>query len=88
MSLAVGRSAPSIASKGIVSAASYAGDVISPGEILTIFGQNLEPGMRVNFDGLTAAPLYVTPTQLSVVAPPGISGERESPDGVTIALRE
>jgi hypothetical protein len=46
VSLAVGRPAPSIAAKGIVSAASYAGDVISPGEILTLFGENFEPGMR------------------------------------------
>jgi len=40
VSLAVGRPAPAIASRGVVSAASYAGDVISPGEILTIFGEN------------------------------------------------
>lgn len=78
VSLAVGRPAPNIANKGIVSAATYSGDVISPGEILTIFGQNFEPGMRVNFDGLTATPLYITPTQLSVVAPPGLAGARET----------
>ena len=78
VSLAVGRPAPSIANKGIVSAASYAGDVISPGEILTIFGENFEPGMRVNFAGLLATPLYITPTQLSVVAPPGLAGAREA----------
>jgi len=77
VSLAVGRPAPSIAAKGIVSAASYAGDVVSPGEILTIFGENFEPGMRVNFDGLLATPLYVTPRQLSVVVPAGLAGARE-----------
>ena len=77
VSLAVGRPAPAIASKGIVSSASYAGDVISPGEILTIFGENFEPGMRVNFDGLLATPLYITPTQMSVLAPPGLAGARE-----------
>jgi hypothetical protein len=74
VSLSVGRPAPSIAAKGIVSAASYAGDVISPGEILTLFGENFEQGMRVNFDGLLATPLYITPGQLSVVAPTGLAG--------------
>lgn len=34
--------------------------------------------MRVNFDGLIASPLYITPTQLSVVAPPGLAGVRET----------
>ncbi|MFN0103387.1 MAG: IPT/TIG domain-containing protein [Bryobacteraceae bacterium] len=77
VSLAVGRPAPSIASRGIVSAASFAGDVISPGEIITLFGENFEAGMRVNFDGLLATPLYVTPGQLSVIAPVGLTGDRE-----------
>ncbi len=77
-SLAVGRPAPAIAAKGIVSAASYAGDVISPGEVLTVFGENFEPGMRVNFDNLLATPLYVTPRQLSVVVPAGLAGAREA----------
>ena len=78
VSLTVGRPAPAIAPNGILSAASYAGDVISPGEILTLFGENFEPGMRVNFDGLLATPLYITPNQLSVVAPPGVAGAREA----------
>jgi len=77
VSLAVGPPAPAIAANGIVSAASYAGGVISPGEILTIFGENFEPGMRVNFDGLLATPLYVTSTQLGVVAPSLLSNARE-----------
>jgi uncharacterized protein (TIGR03437 family) len=77
VSLAVGRPAPNITNKGILSAASYAGDVISPGEILTLFGENFEQGMRVNFDGLLATPLYITPGQLSVVAPTGLAGTRE-----------
>ncbi|MCX6603469.1 MAG: hypothetical protein NTV52_07735 [Acidobacteria bacterium] len=34
--------------------------------------------MRVHFDGLIATPLYVTPNQLRVVAPPGIAGARET----------
>ncbi|MFN0103959.1 MAG: IPT/TIG domain-containing protein [Bryobacteraceae bacterium] len=78
VSLAVGRPAPSIASRGIVSAASFAGDVISPEEIITLFGENFEAGMRVNFDGLLATPLYVTPGQLSVVVPAGLAGARET----------
>ena len=34
--------------------------------------------MRVNFDGLLATPLYITPTQLSVVAPTALAGARET----------
>ena len=78
VSVAVGRSAPAIAPKGIVSAASFAGDVISPGEIITIFGENFEAGMRVNFDGIQATPLYITPKQLSVTVPYGRAGARET----------
>jgi len=78
VSLAVGRPAPAIAAKGIVSAASFAGDVISPGEIITIFGENFEQGMRVNFDGILATPLYITPKQLSVTVPYALAGAKES----------
>lgn len=75
--LTVGPPAPAIAANGIVNAASYAGGVLSPGEMLTIFGENLEPGMRVNFDGLLATPIYVTPKQLGVVAPSLLSNARD-----------
>ena len=54
------------------------GNLISPGEILNSLGQNFEPGMRVNFDALSATPLYITPTQRSIVAPPGLAGARET----------
>lgn len=78
VSVSVGRPPLAIAPRGIVSAASFTGDVISPGEILTIFGENFEAGIRVNFDGALAAPLYVTPRQLSVVAPVELAGARET----------
>ncbi|MBL8238663.1 MAG: IPT/TIG domain-containing protein [Bryobacterales bacterium] len=77
ISLPVGRPAPAIVSGGIVSAASFAGQVISPGEIVTIFGENFEPGMKVVFDGIPAEPFYLSAKQLSVTVPYGIVGLRE-----------
>jgi len=77
ISLPVGRPAPAIAPGGIVSAASFAGQVVSPGEIVTIFGENFEPGMRVVFDGVPAEPFYLSPKQLSVTVPYGVAGLRE-----------
>lgn len=92
--LSVGRPAPSIAAGGIVSAASFAGQVVSPGEIVTIFGENFEPGMRVIFDGIAAEPFYLSPRQLSVTVPYGIAGAREltvvvqqSPDRKSVPVR-
>jgi len=79
VSLSTGRPAPAIANGGIVNAASYAGGVISPGEIITIFGANFEAGMKVNFDGIVAAPFAVTSTQMSVVVPDGLTGARDTP---------
>lgn len=42
------------ATDGQLSVASVAGEVFSSGEIVTIFGQNFEPGMKVDFDGIKA----------------------------------
>jgi uncharacterized protein (TIGR03437 family) len=78
LSLAVGKPAPAISAGGIVSAASFAGGVISPGEIVTIFGENFAPGMVVNFGGIKVTPLYITPTQLSVTVPPTLAGASET----------
>lgn len=77
VSLTVGRPAPAIASGGIVSAASFSGQVISPGEIVTIFGENFEPGMQVTFDNVPATPFFLNATQLSVTVPYAIAGARE-----------
>lgn len=63
-------SAPTIAS--ITNAASFAPGPIAPGELLSIFGSQL--GSRVLFDGIAAPVLYVSPIQVSVVAPYGITG--------------
>jgi len=77
IALPVGRPAPAITPGGMVSAASFAGQVISPGEIVTIFGENFEPGMKVIFDGIPAEPFYLSAKQLSVTVPYGIAGLRE-----------
>jgi uncharacterized protein (TIGR03437 family) len=42
--------APRITAAGVVSAASYAGGGVSPGEIITVFGQNLGPAELVGLE--------------------------------------
>ena len=79
VSLSVGRPGPAIAAGGIISAASFAGGAISPGEIVTFFGSNFASGSRVLFDGIPGTPLYITPNQLSVVAPFALAGARDIP---------
>jgi len=76
MGLSVGLPAPAIGDGGIVSAASFAGLVLSPGEIITIFGENFESDMRVLFNGIPAAPIYIAHNQLSVTVPYTIAGAR------------
>ena len=52
---------------------------IAPGELVTIHGVNLaqdKPGVRVLFDGVEAPVLYVSPTQLNLIAPSEITGKR------------
>jgi len=44
---------------------------VSPGEVVTIFGQGFQPGpgLRVTFDGLPAPVLYADPGQINAVVP-------------------
>ena len=76
--LSVGRPAPAVAAGGIVNAASFSGQAISPGEIISIFGENFEPGMRVLIDRISVRPLAVTANQISVTVPYAVSGSLTS----------
>jgi uncharacterized protein (TIGR03437 family) len=78
--LSIGIPAPQVSNGGVVNAASYAGDSVSPGEIVTIFGANFgtQDNTQVLFDGIQATLLYVTPTQLGATTPYAISAATTS----------
>ncbi len=57
---------------GVSNAATLTSGVVSPGEIITIFGSNLTGG--VTFDGHPVTPLYASPTQVNVTVPYTVSG--------------
>jgi uncharacterized protein (TIGR03437 family) len=81
--------APTPTVTSIVSAASYAGGSVAPGEFVVLFGSALGPaalttptpgtapgtlgGTAVTFDGITAPILYSSATQTSVQVPYGIN---------------
>ena len=52
----------------VVNSASYQAGAVAPGEILTLFGANLD-GSRATIDGLVAPSLYSTPTQSGIIVP-------------------
>ena len=82
---------PYVDSAAVVNAGSYAGGGVSPGEVISLFGVNLgqtTPGqvqngqvttslnnVSVNFDGVPAPLLGISPTQINAVAPYEIAGQ-------------
>jgi uncharacterized protein (TIGR03437 family) len=64
-----------VAAAGVVNAACYAGNNVSAGEIVAIFGANFgtSDNTQVLFDGIAAKLIYVTPTQLGATVPYSIS---------------
>ncbi len=78
--LSVGIPAPQISAGGVANAASYVGNSVSPGEIVTIFGANFgsQDNTQVLFDGIAAKVIYVTPAQLSATVPYAISNSTTS----------
>lgn len=77
--------------QGIVNAGSSAPFTagLAPGELLTLYGSNLAPGIQVasvvpfptllgkvqvNINGIAAPLYYVTPTQISAIVPYGVTG--------------
>ncbi len=73
--LSVGIPAPQITTGGVANAASYAGNSVSPGEIVTIFGASFgsQDNTQVLFDDIAAKVIYVAHTQLSATVPYAIS---------------
>jgi uncharacterized protein (TIGR03437 family) len=71
LSLAVGALAPSFAAASVTNAASYSTGSVAPGEIVTIFGTNLDP--KVTFDNIPATLVYSSATQVSVTVPYSIT---------------
>ena len=79
---------PAIAPAGVRNAASFQTGPVAPGEIVTVFGQNIGPGTlessadfgpllagtRVLFDGLPAPLIYASAGQTAAVAPFGLAG--------------
>jgi uncharacterized protein (TIGR03437 family) len=55
----------------VLNSASYQAGGVAAGEILTLFGANLD-GVRALVDGVMAPVLYSTPTQTSVIVPFGV----------------
>jgi uncharacterized protein (TIGR03437 family) len=60
----------------IVNAASSVEGPVSPGEIVTLYGDALGPD--VSFDGVAAAILYSSSTQVNAVVPPSIAGHNQT----------
>jgi hypothetical protein len=72
LSLTVGRLAPTFTMESVVNAASYETGPVAPGEIVTIFGTNLEG--QVTFDFLPATVLSASATQINVTVPYTVAG--------------
>jgi uncharacterized protein (TIGR03437 family) len=70
VSVAIGAPAPQITA--VVNAASFAPGPVAPGEIVTIFGSNLDA--NVTFDFIPATKIYSSATQVNVTIPYGVSG--------------
>jgi uncharacterized protein (TIGR03437 family) len=62
----------------VVNSASYQAGAVAPGEILALFGLNLD-GIRALINGVPAPILYTTPTQSSIIVP-FASASRDSVD--------
>ena len=76
--------APTFINAGVVNSASFTGGPVAPGQIISIFGQNLAgstalakttplpttlEGASVTFNGIPAALFYVSPTQINTEVP-------------------
>jgi uncharacterized protein (TIGR03437 family) len=70
VSVAIGVPAPQITA--VVNAASFAAGSVAPGEIVTIFGSNLDAD--VTFDFVPATKIYSSANQVNVTIPYGVTG--------------
>jgi len=72
--VAIGVPAPQITA--LVNAASFAPGPVAPGEIVTIFGSNLD--QNITFDFVPATTIYSSATQVNVTIPYGVSAPTTS----------
>jgi hypothetical protein len=73
LSLTVGQLGPQFTAATVLNAASFAGGPVAPGEIVSIFGTNLDK--NVTFDAIPATLAYFSPTQINVTVPYQIAGQ-------------
>jgi trimeric autotransporter adhesin len=66
--------ATSVAISAVTNAASNAVGPVAPGELVTIYGSGLDAVTSVQFNGVSATPLYSTTNQTGVAVPYGITG--------------
>jgi uncharacterized protein (TIGR03437 family) len=71
--LTVGQFGPQFSAATVLNAASFAGGPVAPGEIVSIFGTNLN--QSVTFDGIPATLVYFSPSQVNVTVPYQVAGE-------------
>jgi uncharacterized protein (TIGR03437 family) len=64
--------APATIIGAVTNAASYATGAVAPGEIISIFGMNLD--QNVTFDATPATLVYISPSQVNVTVPYAITG--------------
>jgi uncharacterized protein (TIGR03437 family) len=72
LTIAVGEPAPYFTAGSVTNAASFAAGPVAPGEIVTIFGTNLN--QMITFDNIAAELIYSSATQVSVTVPYAVSG--------------
>ena len=67
---------PVLQPEGVLNAASFLPGPISPGEIVTLFGDQLSSSSPagIQFDGINSTVLYTSPTQINAVTPDAIAG--------------
>jgi len=72
VTLTIGTPTPTFTAASVVNAASFAGGPVAPGEIISIFGSNLNG--NVTFDGVPATLVFASPGQVNVTVPYSVSG--------------
>jgi uncharacterized protein (TIGR03437 family) len=74
IAVSVGQVGPTIATGGVVNAASYAAPPVAVGEIVVIYGSNFGDGSATQalFDYVQATIIYATPTQVAATVPRGV----------------
>jgi uncharacterized protein (TIGR03437 family) len=73
LSVTIGQPGPQVTAAGVVNAASFTAGPVAPGEIVSIFGTNLDK--NVTFDGTPATIVFFSSKQMDVTVPYAIAGQ-------------